>query len=131
MIPPQHEETITEKADADEVEQIERPEHCWIGFQEFPCETLQSIPSHEKVETVAQKELRSSKQGREIERQKAEHGYGLIKLHRVTVDAVAKIHAPGKSCRRAIGVIRQTCEITAETSDGDAERQRGNEHKPG
>src|SRR5579863_6684901 len=105
--PPHHENAVAKKTNANQMKHIERPHEMRIGLQEFPDETLKSVPRHKKMETLPQKQRRASCDLAQIDGEERQHRQGLIELHGMARDAVAEIDAPRERCRRAVGIDRK------------------------
>src|SRR6185312_17571358 len=113
------------------MEQVERPDDGRIRLQEFPHETLHSIPSGEEIETVGAHESRTAGDLAKIDGQEQEHRGGFVELHRMAWDSVAEIDARWPRRRRAVSIVRQSCEETSQPSDRDAHGERRCELRAG
>src|ERR1700733_2132310 len=114
MVPPCHDEAVGDEHDANDMKDIEGTNNGWVGLQEFPEESLERIPAHEQIESVAQHEFRAGLQRVQIEGEKRKHRRRLIELDGMAWDAVAEIDAPRQCGWRAIGVIGKAREKTSE-----------------
>src|SRR5689334_19082396 len=95
--PPQHENSVEHEGASGQVKEIHWACNDGIGFQEFPDESLGAIETGEEIKTVHSSDPGPSAQKPEVENREGSHGERFVELHRMAVDAVAKIHAPGKA----------------------------------
>src|SRR6266536_390264 len=114
--PTQHDESVDQQQVCGQMKQVERPDQPRIRLQEFPEEALGGVETGEDVEPVTSGALRLAAQPKEEGERKTGHGKGFVELHRMAMNAVAEIHAPGQAGWRAVGIVREPGGETAEAS---------------
>src|SRR4029453_17357929 len=106
VLPPSN--SIDEQPQHQQVKEIEGPDQRRIGLQELPHESLGSIDANHGVESMLLRPSPASAQGGQIDGQESSHRQGLVNLHRVAANSIAKVDGPGKLGRYSISVIGKT-----------------------
>src|SRR5476651_2353879 len=126
-LPGDHADAVADQRQAEQVEQVERPDDRPVRFQEFPREALRRVDDDEQIERVAHEERLAHGESPEGKAQKRSHGQRLVELHRMARDTVAEVPAPGGAGGYAVGLIVEAREQAADPADGDAGRKSGDE----
>src|SRR5437660_10439560 len=91
----EHDGRIEQNEERQQWKQGQRADQGGVGLEEFPDEALQPIIYQHEIETVGNDEAVLPNDGDDVVRRESGHRRALIKLHRMTADAVAEIMAPG------------------------------------
>src|SRR5207245_9809590 len=105
---------VTQKPDAGEVEQVEGADHRAVRLDALPQKPLCGVDADKEMEAGAGRELETTAQHRDEDSKKQNHGDGLIELHWVPQNAVAKVMTPGQVRRGTVGAILDPGEKAAE-----------------
>src|ERR1700760_4692451 len=120
---PHHEQAVGEEGDANQVEKIEWPQDRRVGLQEFPGETLASIPPRDKIEAPISDERGASRELPEIDAEEKQHCTRLVQLYGMAQNPVAEVDAPRHLSRSAVGVVGQSREEASKPTNRDTERE--------